>query len=985
MKKRITGILFSFALLLAMMPVLGISQTAYADEHTVEYLDENGNPSSHVVNGFITDETTSLSAGWYAVESDGLELSGLAIRGDVRIILCDGASLTVEADSGDGITVNGSLTIYAQSKGSAMGKLDVTGNNGIESGEDLEVVGGDVKATGNAAGGCAIRANRDVKISGGSVTASGSTAIFANRNVGIKGGTVTATATGDNGNAISATNYVDLMGGSVTASVTGMGRGIDVNNNVQLGGSVRVWAGSSASDAADVTATFANNHGQKWVQTETATLWVGGIPVTSRNAENILDDAGATASYNYSTETLTLNNYSYESEGHMFGPDEKLYAAIYADQDLSIQLVGKNTVKCTEQEGSAGSGIYSAGKALTISGSGTLTATGYGQSGIGIQTHGKDITINGGTVTASGHNGLSVTKGKIKVNGGIVTVIGNGDKGISSDEDSIVVADKMGINAGGSKETAIAVATEAFAKDHPQQWVQISEAYPLWVRGMQVMVANRDDVLGDGKVSFDPKTNTLKLKGADIKADSRHQYNDAAIYYEDEEKELIIDAAKASTVTGPDAEMGSGIYLQEGNLTSRGSLSVTGAYCGINCFGDNITVNGKLTATGKDIGIYLGSGDVTVNSGADLTAVGNGLAGIAVNDKNGSVTIKRNAKVSAVGGAAGAIDAIVKNEVPGLGWTNPEGTEGKKYLDIDTQGRELGTNIKCAVFPAPAASVTKAPEAKSLTYSGSAQELVTAGKAGDGTMQYALGKDGTTPPESGWSTSVPKGTEAGDYYVWYKAAGDDNHCDSGPACVKVTVAKKTDTAPKTVAAVRGIAKGKTALKFTWNKVKGAASYEIWMSKCNTDKKKYSVKKVKTLGASKTSWTKKKLKKNTAYKFRVVAKDASGRVISKSLIGHAVTGNVCGKYTNAKSLRVKKSSFTLKRGGTAKIKATQSKARKGKKLLDGGHAALLRYRSSDPSVAVVNSKGKITAKGTGNCLIYVQTVNGIWKTVKVSVN
>jgi len=203
--------------------------------------------------------------------------------------------------------------------------------------------------------------------------------------------------------------------------------------------------------------------------------------------------------------------------------------------------------------------------------------------------------------------------------------------------------------------------------------------------------------------------------------------------------------------------------------------------------------------------------------------------------------------------------------------------------------------------------------------------------------------------------------------------------------VKVTVAKKTDTAPKTVAAVRGIAKGRTALKLKWNKVKGAASYEIWMSKCNADKKKYSVKKVKTLGASKTTWTKKKLKKNTAYKFRVVAKDASGRVISKSLIGHAVTGNVCGKYTNAKSLKVKKSSFTLKKGGTAKIKATQTGVRKGKKLLDGGHAALLRYRSSDPSVAAVNSKGKITAKGKGNCLIYVQTVNGIWKTIKVSVN
>ena len=537
------------------------------------------------------------------------------------------------------------------------------------------------------------------------MTASGPTAIRADRNVIISGGTVEATATGDNGDAISAGNRVELNGGSVTASGGDGGHGIDASKGVQLGDSVKVWAGSSASDANDVTATFVNDHGQKWVQTETATLWVGGIPVTSRNAENILGDAGVSASYDYSTETLTLNNYSYESKGHVFGSNDAAYTEIYTDQDLKIMLKGENTVKCTEQEGSDGSGIYSAGKALTISGSGTLTATGYGQSGIGIQTHGKDITINGGTVTASGHNGLSVTGGKIKVNGGIVTVIGNGDKGISSDENSIVVADKMGINAGDSKETARAVTTEAFAKDHPQHWVQISEAYPLWVRGVWVMVTNRDDVLGDGKVSYDPKTNTLKLNGADIKADSEHKYSDAAIYYEDEDEELIIDAAKASTVTGPDAEMGSGIYLQAGNLTSRGSLSVTGAYCGINCFGDNITVNGKLTATGKEIGIYLGSGDVTVNSGADLTAVGNGLAGIAVNDGNGSVTIKRDAKVSAVGGAAGAIDAIVKNAITGTAWTDKSGTTGETVIEVNAN-RELGDTYKKVQFPASQYTIT---------------------------------------------------------------------------------------------------------------------------------------------------------------------------------------------------------------------------------------------------------------------------------------
>ena len=683
MKKRILGILLSFALMMVMLPVLGVSQKAYADNE-VTYLDENGETKTVNVDEFITGETTSLSTGWYAVNGN-VELASLTLNGDVNIILCDKTTLTVNNASRDGVTSTGDLIIYAQSKGSDMGKLDVTVT---------------------ASGGKAIDVGQDLKIIGGSVTASGATAIRADRNFIISGGTVTATATGDNGNAISAANLIELNGGSVTAFGGDGGHGINAGN-VQLGSSVKVWAGSSASDAEDVTDSFVSNHGQKWVQTETTTLWVGGIPVTSRNASDILEDRdeGATASYDYSTETLTLNNYSYESEGHVFGPDKKLYAAIYADQDLKILLKGENTVKCKEQEGSAGSGIYSAGKALTISGSGTLTATGYGQSGIGIQTHDKDITINGGTVTASGHNGLSVTGGKIKVNGGIVTAIGNDDKGISSDKDSIVVADKMGINAGDSKETAVGVDKKTFIEKHPQHWVQISEAYPLWVRGTLVMVANRDDVLADGKVSYDPETNTLKLDGANITADSKHQYSDAAIYYEEDEKELIIDAVKASTVTGPDAKMGSGIYLQAGNLTSRGSLSVTGAYCGINCFGDNITVNGKLTATGKEIGIYLGSGDVTVNSGADLTAVGNGITGIAVNDGNGSVTIKRDAKVSAVGGAAGAIDAIVKNAITGTAWTDKSGTTGETAIEVNAN-RELGDTYKKVQFPASQYTIT---------------------------------------------------------------------------------------------------------------------------------------------------------------------------------------------------------------------------------------------------------------------------------------
>jgi len=61
----------------------------------------------------------------------------------------------------------------------------------------------------------------------------------------------------------------------------------------------------------------------------------------------------------------------------------------------------------------------------------------------------------------------------------------------------------------------------------------------------------------------------------------------------------------------------------------------------------------------------------------------------------------------------------------------------------------------------------------------------------------------------------------------------------------------------------------------------------------------------------------------------------------------------------------------------------TKARKGKKLATS-HAPTYRYISNNPKVATVNSKGKVTAKGSGTAVIYVQTINGIWKTCKVTV-
>ena len=95
-----------------------------------------------------------------------------------------------------------------------------------------------------------------------------------------------------------------------------------------------------------------------------------------------------------------------------------------------------------------------------------------------------------------------------------------------------------------------------------------------------------------------------------------------------------------------------------------------------------------------------------------------------------------------------------------------------------------------------AASVTTAPKANTLTYTGAAQTLVAAGAASTGAnMEYALGENGTTAPTSDFKTTVPTGTDAKTYYVWYRAT--DSHGSSDAACVSVEIQKVSVTATVT--------------------------------------------------------------------------------------------------------------------------------------------------------------------------------------------
>ena len=154
--------------------------------------------------------------------------------------------------------------------------------------------------------------------------------------------------------------------------------------------------------------------------------------------------------------------------------------------------------------------------------------------------------------------------------------------------------------------------------------------------------------------------------------------------------------------------------------------------------------------------------------------------------------------VSAVTGKRAAFDG---KDVPGTwSWkagqaiTNATDTGTKTIVFTpDDPVNYLPADGTVSVTISPVAPAYTAPTAMDgLIYSGSAQTLVNAGSTAHGKLLYSLSKDGA------YSETVPTGTDAGEYTVWYKVAGDSNHTDTQPASVTVTVAPKTVTATVTV-------------------------------------------------------------------------------------------------------------------------------------------------------------------------------------------
>ncbi len=168
---------------------------------------------------------------------------------------------------------------------------------------------------------------------------------------------------------------------------------------------------------------------------------------------------------------------------------------------------------------------------------------------------------------------------------------------------------------------------------------------------------------------------------------------------------------------------------------------------------------------------------------------------------------------------------------------------------------------------------------------------------------------------------------------------------------------------------RGVSKSKSSIKLSWAKVPCADRYIIYGNKCGRKNRFERIKSVKT-----TSYTARKRKTGTYYKFIVVAvaKDKS-IAVSKSI--HVTTDG--GKRGNNTGIKLNKKKLILETGKSAKVKA----ALKSKKKVSIHRN--IAWESDNIQVAKVR-KGKITAVGKGTCYVYAYAQNGVMAKVKVTV-
>lgn len=276
------------------------------------------------------------------------------------------------------------------------------------------------------------------------------------------------------------------------------------------------------------------------------TLGICGIQIDSylaetQNLTRILTNQGylqsGTVGFDPETFKLTLNDAVISCPNHIIFISTHGYSGYTEVTSLEISVNG-NCVLETDASNSNISCIESIGNVTTtqdfiFTGNGSLTMTSgniafltYNKSRVLYRFNGPDVTINGGNYGIYSTNAYDVKyemlKGTVTVNGSRRAIFNffNADAGIAGEMefgDGMEIIEPEGGHLVFNPDAYSGGVMIQDGNNTPATHVKIGiNDYGLKVGDIAVTSINRDDILGDGKVTYNPETNTLTLNNATI-------------------------------------------------------------------------------------------------------------------------------------------------------------------------------------------------------------------------------------------------------------------------------------------------------------------------------------------------------------------------------------------------------------------------------------------------------------------------------------
>lgn len=435
MKKRLFGIILGICMVLCLSLVfvsaedygIKICGTAVTDTNAADILGDG------TVSYEPTTQTLTLNNANIASTTAGV--SAIHAEHDLTIKLVGDSTVTAVGGTEGckviklekfpdecGLTVTGNGTLDVHCDGDTVSKVEaygiyVTGGFTVKDGATVQATGGSVDASGYYSG------ESGGVWAHGDITVSGKDTVLIATGLPVWGGfSPCSIGLGCFGNIIidiSGEAKVTLRGGTVTGgSISNKSYGADARGTAEGTGDIKILSISDSASftcdgyingihckrslvnidvkLADPTIDLSTAKSVTFISAEKYAVTVCGVNVTEMNYQNVFGDG--TVSYDPTTKTLTLNNATIAYDG---------LSAIYAEHDLTIELVGDSTVTAVAGKGTAPSGaIHVKNGKLTITGEGSLNV---GYSGgeaeryaCGIYAE-DDITITGGAnVTANG-------------------------------------------------------------------------------------------------------------------------------------------------------------------------------------------------------------------------------------------------------------------------------------------------------------------------------------------------------------------------------------------------------------------------------------------------------------------------------------------------------------------------------------------------------------------------------------------------------